>query len=139
VTTTELQAASEEEVRRYRALVAAYEAMLALVSDEGPLAVAGLTAAGAAADAALATLREVTAKLGPERLATRVAPPPVTALWREAAAFAARAAELNAALAAATAARRDAVAGRLATLAAGRRALAAYRPASIPRTADQRA
>ncbi|MGH7893715.1 MAG: hypothetical protein ACREQL_03555 [Candidatus Binatia bacterium] len=139
MTAAELLAASQREVRGYRTLVAAYEAMARAVAEGVGLDVPPLADVGMAVDAALVALRETTATLGPERLAARVVPHEVTGLWREAAALAARAAELNAALAAATEARAEPVAGRLATLAAGRRALAGYRPATTPHTVNRHA
>jgi 3-oxoacyl-[acyl-carrier protein] reductase len=68
VTPSDLRAASETEVRRYRELVEAYTEMAETLGAEAT-DVAHLAQAGARAEAVLAALRDATRDLGPERVA----------------------------------------------------------------------
>lgn len=138
MTPAELREASEAEVRGYRELLDAYLETAAALGD-ADADPARLVAAGTRADAALAALRALAARLGPERLSGAPVADEVRALWREAGALATRAALANARLLEHAAACRAAVAGRLAALGAGRRALAAYRPAAPEAAAGGRA
>jgi hypothetical protein len=138
VTPAELHAASEAEVRGYRELLDAYVETARALADPG--ADPGrLLGAGARADAALGALRELGARLGPERLIGAPVADDVRALWREAGALATRAALANARLIEHASACRAAVGGRLAALGAGRRALAAYRPVAADVAPGERA
>lgn len=132
MTAVELVATSERELACCRAIVAAYETLAALVGGAGELDAMGVAAAVAAADAALDELRAISATLGPERAAATVVPEVAARGRWDAAMLAARAAELNRALACEADRRRRVAAGRLASLGAGRRALAAYRAARAP-------
>jgi hypothetical protein len=127
VTPAELREASEAEVRGYRELLDAYVETATVLAD-ADADPSRLLGAGARAETALEALRDLGARLGPERLSGAPVSDDVRALWREAGTLATRAALANARLIEHATACRAAVAGRLAALGAGRRALAAYRP-----------
>jgi hypothetical protein len=138
MTADELRHASEGEVAAYRELLAAY-VETATVLAETDAEPSRLLGASARAETALAALRELAARLGPERVSGAPVPDDVRALWREAGALATRAALANGRLIEHTTACRSRVGGRLATLGAGRRALAAYRPPVSEAPAGERA
>jgi hypothetical protein len=118
MTPAELAATSGRDLACRRAIVAAYETLTALVARAGELDAMGVAAAVAAADAALDELGAIATTLRADGAAATAVPEP-----------AARAAELNLALAAEVDRRRRVATNRLASLGASRRALAAYRAA----------
>jgi hypothetical protein len=138
VTPDELRRASEAEVAGYRNLLAAYVETATVLAD-ADAEPGRLLGASARAETALAALRQLGARLGPERLSGAAVPEDVRALWREAGDLATRAALANARLIEHATACRTRVAGRLASLGAGRRALAAYRPVAPDGPAGERA
>ena len=129
-TQAEMLGASQRELRLYQELLATYQGLTVLLTDEqAALDPSMLTSAGDRADILTAQLRALRDVLGPYRVSGDPVSAEIQALWRGSAALAAEAAAANVRMVHHARARQAEITGKFAELARGRRVLAAYRPA----------
>ena len=128
MTTTDVLAASQQELGLYQELWAVYDRLAAGLAEADTDATA-LTDHGQRAAAVTAALRDLAVTLAPHRLAPETVHEDVTAVWRASATLAAATAEANRRLQAAAQARRNRVATQLGQIATGAAAGNRYRQA----------
>ncbi|HEV7732948.1 MAG TPA: hypothetical protein VGR62_12325 [Candidatus Binatia bacterium] len=139
-TQAELLGASQRELRLYQELLATYQDLTVLLTEEqAALDPTRLTTAGDRAEMLTAELRALRDVLGPYRISGDPVSAEIQALWRGSAALAAEAAGANARMVNHARARQAEITGKFAELARGRRVLAAYRPTDGPAASRRQA
>jgi hypothetical protein len=132
-TQAELLGASQRELRLYQELLATYQDLTVLLTEEqAALDPTRLTTAGDRAEMITAELRALRDVLAPYRMSGEPVSAEIQALWRGSAALAAEAAGANARMVNHARARQAEITAKFAELARGRRVLAAYRPSDEP-------
>jgi CHASE3 domain sensor protein len=132
-THAELLGASQRELRLYQELLATYQDLTVLLTEEqAALDPNRLTSFGDRAEMITAELRALRDVLAPYRMSGEVVSAEIQALWRGSAALAAEAAGANARMVNHARARQAEITAKFQDLARGRRVLAAYRPADSP-------
>jgi hypothetical protein len=139
-TQAELLGASQRELRLYQELLATYQDLTVLLTEEqAALDPTRLTTAGDRAEMITAQLRALRDVLAPYRVSSEPVSAEIQALWRGSAALAAEAAGANARMVHHARARQAEITAKFSELARGRRVLAAYRPGDAPGSSRRQA